>query len=92
MCKCTLNRHDVRSKMKNIHDFKHVKSVTAIALLKNGKPAGKIIANWSDNPAGSVCTACVMLSPIVINGNKVFVDSLNIVYFAEITNQLKISG
>ena len=46
---------------KNIYDYKHVKSVAAIALYKNGKTAGKIICNWSDNPAGSVCTAQVML-------------------------------
>lgn len=47
--------------MKNVFDLKHVKSVTAIALLKKGVPVGKIIANWSDNPAGSVCTAQVCL-------------------------------
>ena len=42
---------------KNIYDCKHVKGVSAIALYKAGKPAGKIICNWSDNPAGTVCTA-----------------------------------
>ncbi len=47
--------------MKNIYDYKHVKSVAAISLVFNGKQAGKIIANWSDNPNGSVCTACVMI-------------------------------
>jgi len=46
---------------KNIFDYKHVKSVTAIALYKDGKSAGSIICNWSDNPAGSVCTAQVSL-------------------------------
>ena len=46
---------------KNIFDYKHVKSVSAIALLKDGKSAGKIICNWSDNPAGTVCTAQVCL-------------------------------
>lgn len=45
--------------MKNAFDGKHVKGVSAIALLWEGKEAGKIIANWSDNPAGSVCTATV---------------------------------
>ena len=46
---------------KNIFDFKHVKSVSAIALYKEGKSARKIICNWSDNPAGRVCTAQVCL-------------------------------
>lgn len=46
---------------KNFWDLKHVSSVTAIALLWEGKPAGKIVANWSDNPAGSVCTALVLI-------------------------------
>ena len=46
---------------KNIFDCKHVKQVSAIALYKEGKTAGRIICNWSDNPAGSVCTAQVML-------------------------------
>jgi len=46
---------------KNIFDYKHVKGVTAIALYKEGKSARKIICNWSDNPAGSVCTAQVCL-------------------------------
>ena len=48
-------------KNKNIFDLKHVKSVSAILLLKEGKPVGKIICNWSDNPAGSVCTAQVLM-------------------------------
>lgn len=47
--------------MKNIFDFKHVKGTRAVALLKAGELKGKIIANWSDNPAGSVCTAQVIL-------------------------------
>jgi hypothetical protein len=46
---------------KNVFDTKHVKSVSAIALYKDGKQAGKIVCNWSDNPAGSVCTAQVCL-------------------------------
>jgi len=52
---------------KNIFDLKHVKSVSAIALLKDGKSAGRIICNWSNNPAGSVCTAQVMLWDNVIS-------------------------
>lgn len=47
--------------MKNIFDCKHVKHVKAVALLKNGEMVGRIVANWSDNPAGSVCAAQVML-------------------------------
>lgn len=47
--------------MKNIFDCKHVKSVSAVALMKGVELKGKIIANWSDNPAGSVCTAQVLL-------------------------------
>ena len=46
---------------KNIYDCKHIKGVSTITLYKNGKPAGKIICNWSDNPAGTVCTAQVCL-------------------------------
>lgn len=52
---------ETESRPKRIFDYKHVAGVTAIALLKDGKEAGKIIANWSDNPSGSVCTAQVFL-------------------------------
>lgn len=45
--------------MKSAYAMKHVKGTTAIALIKDGQLAGKIVANWSDNPAGSVCTATV---------------------------------
>jgi hypothetical protein len=47
--------------MKRVTDFQHVKSVTAKALIFDGKPAGRIIANWSDNPAGTVCSASVIV-------------------------------
>ena len=47
--------------MKSIYDYKHVAGTKAIALLRDGKMVGKIIANFSDNPAGSVCTASVIL-------------------------------
>lgn len=49
--------------MKPIFDFKHVKGTTAICLLnkKTGCYCGRIVANWSDNPNGTVCTAQVML-------------------------------
>lgn len=47
--------------MKQVNDLKHVQNTTAVALLFNGKPAGRIVANWSDNPAGSVCTASVII-------------------------------
>lgn len=49
--------------MKNIFDYSHVKSVSCIALIdKTSKEvAGKIIANWSDNPNGFACTAQVSI-------------------------------
>lgn len=46
---------------KSAFDCKHVKSVSAAALLHNGQFAGKIIADWSDNPAGSTCRATVIV-------------------------------
>lgn len=46
---------------KDAFDGRHVKSVTAWALMFEGEHAGRIVANWSDNPAGSVCTATVHL-------------------------------
>ena len=45
--------------MKHIFDLAHVKSVKAWALLFNGEHAGRVIANFSDNPNGSVCTCAV---------------------------------
>ena len=44
---------------KNIFDYSHVKSVSAFALINidTAEIVGRIIANFSDNPAGSVCTA-----------------------------------
>lgn len=49
--------------MKNIFDYSHVKSVTAIALIDitTRECRGKIVANWSDNPSGSVCTCQIFL-------------------------------
>jgi hypothetical protein len=46
---------------KTIKEFKHVAGTTAKALIYEGKPAGRIIANWSDNPAGTVCSASVII-------------------------------
>ncbi len=48
---------------KSIFDFTHVKGTTAVCLLNKatGEYCGRIVANWSDNPAGTVCTAAVML-------------------------------
>lgn len=45
--------------MVTAFDLKHVKGVRAVALLWEGQPAGRIVANYSDNPMGSVCTATV---------------------------------
>lgn len=44
---------------KSAYDYSHVKSVSAWALLFNGEQAGKVVANWSDNPMGSVCTCTI---------------------------------
>lgn len=45
--------------MKSAYELKHVSSVRAWALLHDGKEAGRVVANFSDNPAGSVCTCTV---------------------------------
>jgi hypothetical protein len=47
--------------MKTVNEMKHVSGTTAKAILLNGKPAGRIVANWSDNPAGTVCSASVVI-------------------------------
>jgi hypothetical protein len=45
--------------MGTAFDLSHVKSVSVLVLLHPDHPgiAGRIVANHSDNPAGSVCTA-----------------------------------
>lgn len=45
--------------MKSAYEMNHVKSVKAWAVLFNGEMVGRIVANYSDNPNGSVCTATV---------------------------------
>lgn len=45
--------------MKSAFEFNHVKSVKAWAVLFDGEEAGRIVANFSDNPNGSVCTSSV---------------------------------
>ncbi len=45
--------------MKSAYDMPHVKSVKAWAVMFSGEMAGRIVANYSDNPNGSVCTATV---------------------------------
>ena len=62
--------------MKNIFDFPHVKSVRAWALMRKGKMAGKIVANFSDNPAGSVCTAQVIIWTGPLSEEKIEVPAL----------------
>lgn len=47
--------------MTRVYNMKGPKSVTAWALLWNGKPAGKLIANWSDNKNGTVCSASLYI-------------------------------
>jgi hypothetical protein len=48
--------------MKNIFDYKHVKSVRVYILQDKTTCGirGKIISNWSDNPNGSVCTTQII--------------------------------
>jgi hypothetical protein len=46
---------------KNFWELKHIKSVSAYAVLLDGKPAGKILFHWSDNPAGATVTAAVAI-------------------------------
>lgn len=55
--------------MRTAYEFSHVKSVTAICLLKGGEPVGSIVANWSDNPAGTVCTATIKIDSNVTGEN-----------------------
>ena len=47
--------------MKSALDMKHPKGTSVMVLLYKGEYAGRIIANWSDNPNGSVCTATVSI-------------------------------
>ncbi len=42
--------------MKEAYDYKHVQGVNAWAIVHEGSLAGRLVANWSDNPAGRVCT------------------------------------
>ena len=52
--------------MKSAYDRSHVKSVTAWALFHDGKHAGNVVANYSDNPNGSVavCTVNLFSGPL----------------------------
>ena len=43
--------------MKRVTEMKGPQNTTAWAFIYEGKPAGKLVANWSDNPMGSVCSA-----------------------------------
>lgn len=45
--------------MKSAFECSHVKSVKAYAIMFKGENAGRIVANYSDNPNGSVCTCTV---------------------------------
>lgn len=45
--------------MKSAFEMSHVRKVKAWAVTYNGEMAGRIVANSSDNPNGSVCTATV---------------------------------
>jgi len=43
------------------NECKHAANVRAWALVWKGQPAGSLVANFSDNPNGSVCTATVRI-------------------------------
>lgn len=60
--------------MKHVTEMKGPKATTAWALLYNGKQAGKLIANWSDNPMGTVCSASVYIfaGPLDLKEKKGF--------------------
>jgi len=52
--------------MKSAFDGKHLKMVAVAVLVhpdsdNEGAYAGRIVANWSDNPNGSTCTATVSI-------------------------------
>jgi hypothetical protein len=47
--------------MKNVYDMKNVKGTRAVALIYKGKFAGKLVANFSNNPNGRVCTALLAI-------------------------------
>lgn len=60
--------------MKHVSEMKGPKNTTAWALLYNGKPAGKLIANWSESRSGSVCSASVLIwsGPLDVKEKKGF--------------------
>lgn len=47
--------------MKRVFEMDGPQHTTAWALLWDGKPAGKLIANWSKNRNGTVCSASVYI-------------------------------
>jgi hypothetical protein len=47
--------------MKHFLDSNQFKTVSAIALVYDGKPAGKIVAKWTDNNLGGTCTVGMMI-------------------------------
>jgi hypothetical protein len=56
--------------MKRVNEMQGPKSTTAWALIYEGHYAGKIIANWSNNPSGSVCSASVIIHSGPLNYPK----------------------
>jgi len=51
---------------KSVYDCKHVRSVKAWAITFGGEFAGRVVANYSDNPMGAVVTVgvAVWLGPL----------------------------
>jgi len=59
--------------MKSAFDLKHVRSVIAAVLVYEGRMAGRVVVNCSDNPAGSVHTATVVIyeGPLALPGDNI---------------------
>lgn len=47
--------------MKRVTEMQGPANTNAWALIFAGKPAGKMVANWSNNPNGTVCSASVYI-------------------------------
>jgi hypothetical protein len=57
--------------MKHVTEMKGPKNTTAWALMFEGKFAGKLIANWSDNNACS-CSVLIWAGPLDLKETKGF--------------------
>jgi len=64
--------------MRNIFDYKHVKSVSVYILQDKttNEIRGKIISNFSDNPNGSVCTTQIITYDFLTGNDPEFDNGL----------------